>query len=151
MSRPRAVPLVGALAARRRTLAGVSAGAAAAALALWLVPDPAPPPGARWGVDQLRVRRTAHGHMLDLRYQVVDPTRAGSLLAKRASAYLVHERSGRRLAVPDTPKAGTLRAKGVPEAGRSYFALFSNPGGLVRRGDQVSVVLGDLTARLTVE
>lgn len=106
---------------------------------------------ARWGVDQLRIRRTAQGHLLDLRYHVVDPRRAGSLLAEDGPVYVVHERSGMKLPVPRTPKAGALRTTGTPRAGRSYFALFTNPGGMVRRGDQVSVVLGELTARLTVE
>lgn len=68
-----------------------------------------------------------------------------------SAAYLVHERSGERLSVPSTPKAGALRTTGVPQAGRSYFALFSNPSGRVQRGDKVSIVLGELTATLIVE
>lgn len=103
------------------------------------------------GIDQLRIRRTAEGHMLDLRYRVIDPDRARTLLAKDSTAYIVHDRSGRRLQVPNTPKAGALRNRGLPKAGRSYFALFANPGGLVRHGDRVTVVLGELTTHLTVE
>jgi len=106
---------------------------------------------AAWGVDRLHIRPTARGHLLDLRYRVVEPGRARTLLAKRTSAYVVHERSGRRLPVPDTPKAGALRSRGEPQAGRTYFALFANPGGLVRPGDRVTVVLGDLSVALTVE
>ncbi len=127
----------------------MAAGAAVVVLAIAARSTPAV--CERSGVDQLRIHRTAGGHLLDLRYRVVDPQRATSLLAKDNTAYLVDEKSGRRLPVPSTPKAGSLRAKGVPRAGRSYFALFTNPGGLVRRGDQVSVVLGELTAQLTVE
>lgn len=142
MTRPRA----------RRVATAVLAVGAAVLLATWVVSERATLTSSeRWGVDQLRVHRTAEGHLLDLRYRVVDPRRAGSLLAKDITAYLVHERSGRRLPVPSTPKAGSLRNTGQPRAGRSYFALFSNPGKLVQRGDQVSVVLGDLTAELTVE
>jgi hypothetical protein len=144
--------IVRALAWHLRWLVLLAAAAAAALLAIWLVARPAPPgAGDRWGVDQLRIHRTARGHLLDLRYRVVDARRAGSLLARAGTAYLVHERTGRRLPVPSTPKAGSLRNTGQPRAGRSYFALFSNPGGLVRRGDRVSVVLGELGARLTVE
>lgn len=133
-------------------VAGAVAVAVAASLAAWAVAGPpAPAAGERWGVDGLRIVRTAGGHLLDFRYHVVDPGRAASLLARDGRAYVVHERSGVRLPVPSTPKAGPLRTTGVPEAGRGYFALFSNPGGLVRRGDRVSVVVGDLTADLTVE
>lgn len=141
-----------AIARHRWWLERLAAGGAAALVAIWLVTGTSPP-AARdlCGVDQLRIHRTADGHMLDLRYRVVDPQRAGSLLAKDSQAYLVHERSGQRLPVPTTPKAGALRTTGQPRAGRSYFALFSNPGRVVQRGDQVAVVLGDLTANLTVE
>jgi hypothetical protein len=137
---------------RGRWLALLSASSAAVLLATWVLAALGTPSAReRWGVDQLRVHRTAGGHLLDLRYQVVDPARAGSLLAEESSVYLVHEKSGLRLPVPSTPKAGSLRNTGVPRAGRAYFALFTNPGGLVQRGDQVSVMLGALTAELTVE
>jgi len=152
MTPTNATRIVRAIVEHRRSLALVAAGAAVVVLAIAARSTPAKPTlDERSGVDQLRIHRTAGGHLLDLRYRVVDPQRATSLLAKDNTAYLVDEKSGRRLPVPSTPKAGSLRAKGVPRAGRSYFALFTNPGGLVRRGDQVSVVLGELTAQLTVE
>jgi hypothetical protein len=136
----------------RRWCALLLAGGAIALLVVGRVTPVAPSPaGARWGVDQLHIHRTGAGHLLDLRYRVVDPQRAGSLLGKQSAAYVVHARSGRRLSVPSTPKAGALRNTGVPKAGRTYFALFSDPGEIVRAGDRVSVVLGDLTAELTVE
>jgi hypothetical protein len=136
----------------RPWLAWLGAGGAAAALAASiLAAPPAPAEGERFGVDQLRIMRTATGHLLDLRYRIVDPERAAPLLAKDTAVYVVHERSGARLRVPSTPKAGPLRNTGVPRAGRAYFALFSNPGGLVQRGDEVSVVAGELTTKLTVE
>jgi len=137
----------------RRIRTVLALGGAAVLLAIWAAPEPARPTsaGERWGIDQLRVHRTAGGHMLDLRYRVVDPRRAASLLAEDGDAYLVHRRSGRRLGVPSTPKAGPLRNTGQPLAGRTYFVLFASAGTLVQRGDRVSVVLGDLTAELTVE
>jgi hypothetical protein len=50
-----------------------------------------------------------------------------------------------KLQVPDTPKMGSLRQKTrQPEAGRIYFALFGNPGGLVKHGSKVTLVVGDL-------
>ena len=146
-------PMLGARARRFVRSVGVLIGG----VVLVMVAISAPPRPAsatvneHCGVDQLRIHRTANGQLLDLRYRVVDPQLATTLLAKDNTAYAVHEQSGTRLRVPSTPKAGSLRTKGSPRAGRSYFALFTNPGGLVRRGDQVSVVLGDLTAELTVE
>lgn len=137
---------------RRRWLALAAAGGVAAILAASSGDRPvAPEPGARWGVDELRIRRTAEGHLLDLRYRVVDPERARTVLAEDGPAYLQHARTGARLSVPSTPKAGPLRNTGVPRAGRTYFVLFNNPGGVVRRGDRVSVVLGELAAELTVQ
>jgi hypothetical protein len=134
----------------KRLFAVLVATAAAVLVARCLSPA-TPTASERCGIDELHIRRTAEGHLLDLRYRVVDSERATSLLAKKTTAYVVDEKSGTRLSVPTTPKAGSLRTTGVPRAGRSYFALFTNPGGLVRRGDRVSVVLGDLTTRLTVE
>lgn len=135
-----------------RTLAWLGSAALAAALLTGALFQAArPTTRERWGVGQLRIHRTAGGHLLDLRYQVVDPERARTLLAEHSPAYLVHDKSGSRLLVPSTPKAGSLRNTGTPRAGRSYFALFMNPGGLVKRGDRVSLVLGPLATKLTVE
>jgi hypothetical protein len=134
-----------------RVLPLLVAGALVVIAATQWAASPAIPEGERWGVDQLRIHRTADGRMLDLRYRVVEPDRARSLLAKDSVAYLVHDRSGTRLPVPSTPKAGALRNHGRARAGRSYFALFTNAGALVKPGDRVTVVLGELTAHLTVE
>jgi len=133
-------------------VAFLGAGGVAVLLAAWATASPpTPPQGQRFGVDRLRIMRTAGGHLLDFRYRVVDPKLAAPLLTKAARGHVVDEKTGARLAVPDMPKAGPLRNTGVAHAGRTYFALFNNPGGLVRRGDRVSVVLGELTAQLTVE
>ena len=80
------------------------------------------------------------------------PSKAKPLLERRVDAHLVDLATGKALAVPDAPKTGRLRSKGVPEAGRVYFVLFQNQGGLLERGDRVSVVIGDFRAEgLTVE
>lgn len=112
---------------------------------------PAHPVGERWGVDDLHIRRTAEGYLLDFRYRIVDAKLAESLLERDSSVYVLHEKSGAKLPVPSTPKAGPLRNTGQPKVGRSYFALFTNPAGMVQRGDRVSVVLGDMNAKLIVE
>lgn len=102
---------------------------------------------ARWGVDQLVVRSTAAGNLLDFRYRVIDPAKAAALHGRDSKPYLVDLKSGRRLPVPSTPKAGALWNHGAVKAGRSYFALFSNPGKLVRSGDRVSIVIDGFAAR----
>lgn len=102
----------------------------------------------RWGIDKLRVVRTGAGHLLDFRYRVVDAQKAAPLLARGSKPIAIDEKSGARLGVPSTPKAGALRSHsyGRPKQGRTYFALFANHGGLVKRGDQVSVVIGSFKA-----
>jgi len=135
----------------RRWIAVLAALCAAAVLSSWAFVELSTAAGEGFGVDQLHIRRTAGGHLLDLRYQVVDSQRAASLLAEESMVYVIHAKSGKRLVVPSTPKTGPLRNTGVPQAGRSYFALFTNPGGLAQPGDRVTVVLGALSTELTVE
>jgi hypothetical protein len=100
----------------------------------------------RWGINDLRVVRTAAGHLLDFRYHVVDAVKAAAVQKREARPYLVDLKSGRRLAVPTTPKAGALWNHGQVKPGRTYFALFSNPGRAVQRGDRVSVVIDKFMA-----
>lgn len=106
----------------------------------------------RWGIEIVRLSLTAYGHMVDFRFRVLDSVRAKPLLERNVSAHLVDEATGKALAVPDDAKTGRLRNHGVPEVGRVYFVLFQNQGGLLEKGDRVSVVIGDFRAGgLTVE
>jgi hypothetical protein len=119
-------------------------------------PEPAAPPSAaknwharrgvyfqrNWGVDIVGVRRVSSGYMLEFRYRVLDPAKAQVLNDKNARAYLIDEVTGARLAVPAMENIGELRQSAAPEANRTYFILFGNPGGLVKRGGPVSVVIG---------
>jgi hypothetical protein len=106
----------------------------------------------RWGVEIVRLNLTAYGHMVDFRFRVLDPVKAKPLLERNVSAHLIDEATGKALAVPDAPKTGRMRNKGVPETGRVYFVLFQNQGGLLEKGDRVSVVIGDFRVEgLTVE
>jgi hypothetical protein len=87
--------------------------------------------------------------MLDFRYRVLDGEKARALVDRRVRPYLVDETSGARLMVPAPPKIGPLRPSvrhGPPKEGRTYFVLFANPGGLVRQGQRVSVVIGNFRA-----
>jgi hypothetical protein len=106
----------------------------------------------RWGIDQIHIHRSAGGHLLDLRFRVVDPSKAAAVLARAATIHVLDTKSGTELEVPSTPKAGPLRNSGQPEIGRSYFALFTNPANLVRHGDRVSLLIdGQQIADLLVQ
>jgi hypothetical protein len=100
-------------------------------------------PEERWGVKVLGVRRTANAYMLDFRFRVTDPAKATPLLARTAKPFLVDEATGTTLGVPSAPRVGSLRAKGNPEANRSYFILFGNSRGLVKKGSKVTVGIDD--------
>jgi len=111
----------------------------------------------KWGIRLESIRLTAAGYMIDLRYRVTDPETAAPLLKRGMGIkrYVIVERSGAVLHIPETAKLGALRsAVSVPEMvkkDRIYGALFANPGRHVKQGDRVTVVLGDFKAEnLTV-
>ena len=106
----------------------------------------------RWGVEITALRRTAHGHMLDFRYRVLDPDKAKALFVRQTKPSLIHERTGKVLAVPETAKIGPLRNSNAPKQGKIYWMFFGNAGKLVQVGDKVTVAIGDFRAEgLTVE
>ena len=101
----------------------------------------------KWGVQVMSLRTTSAGYMLDFRFKVIEPEKAKPLLDKKVQAYIFHPQTGARLGVPTAPKTGALRQKTTdPEAGKIYFIFFTNPGQLLRAGDEVNVVIGDFTA-----
>jgi hypothetical protein len=59
---------------------------------------------------------------------------------------LVHQASGKVLAVPVTAKVGPLRNSNAPLEGRTYWMFFGNAGDLVQAGDKATVVIGDFRA-----
>jgi len=106
----------------------------------------------KWGIKILSLRPTAAGHLLDLRFRVVDPPKASDLLNSEKKAYLVDQASGKTLPVPVT-RLGPMRQMTLkPVTDRVYFILFSNGQGVVREGDKVTLVIGDLKIEnITVE
>lgn len=106
----------------------------------------------KWGIEIVGLRLTAAGHMLDLRYKVIDPKKAAFMLNRKNKAHLIDQKTQRAVGVKDVPKIGKLRQNTPkPEAGRIYFILFPNPG-LIQADSQVTLVVGDLRAEnLTVE
>jgi hypothetical protein len=99
-----------------------------------------------WGVDSLDVKTVESGQMVRFSYLVLDPIMAAQLNDKKASPSLIDEQAHVSLEVPVVDKVGQLRQTSTPEAGRSYWMVFSNKGGHVKRGDRVSVVIGRFRA-----
>lgn len=97
------------------------------------------------GIEVKGLQLSAAGYMLDFRYRVLDPVKAAPLLERKIQPYLLDEASGARLAVPDAPKVGQLRATSRNKviAGRTYYMLFANPGRYLRAGSKVTLVAGD--------
>ena len=115
-------------------------------------------PGARnfyqftWGVDIIGVKALSSGLMLRFSYRVVNAEMAKTLNDKRATPYLVDEKTGAKLEVPTMEKVGQLRQTGTPEVGREYWMVFANKGKFVKRGSHVDVVIGNFRANgLVVE
>jgi hypothetical protein len=99
----------------------------------------------RWGIELTALHMTAAGHMIDFRYRVLDKDKAAPLFKRQTKPYLIHQASGKVLAVPNTAKIGSLRNSNIPQQGRIYWMFFGN-NGTVKNGDKVSVVIGDFRA-----
>ena len=97
----------------------------------------------RYGIKVVGVHLTAAGYMLDFRFRVLDPARAGHLFDKEVKPCLVDQASGARMMVPAPPKIGALRSSAktvIPD--RNYFILFANPGCYIKPGSKVTVEIG---------
>ena len=138
-------------------LAGVLIAAGIGALALWLPQrsngqtSAEPPPqwqrpavsasglAERSGVRLIRVAVTAGGGLLDLRYQVIDPSKAAAVHEARTPPAIVDERTG---LVLNRLLMGHAH-QGQLKPAVSYYLIFENTGNWVRRGSEVTVLLGD--------
>jgi hypothetical protein len=99
-----------------------------------------------WGVDSLDVKAVESGQLIRFSYYVQDATKAAQLNDKKANPFLIDEQARVRLEVPTMEKVGQLRQSSTPEAGKSYWMVFSNKGGIVKPGDRVTVVIGNFRA-----
>ena len=114
---------------------------------------PAAAPGAAAGIEVTAVRVSAAGRVVDFRYRVVDPGKAREVLSRQTEVYAIDQATGVRLPVPRAGKVGALRQSASQAvAGKVYFVLFGNTGGVVKPGSLVTVVLGGVRiADLPVE
>jgi hypothetical protein len=99
-----------------------------------------------WGIDSLSVKWAESGEMVRFTYRVLDPQKAKGLNDKRQEPSLVDEKAHVKLVVPTMDKVGKLRQTSSPEPGKTYWMLFSNKRGYVKRGDRVNVVIGNFHA-----
>lgn len=105
-----------------------------------------------WGIDSLSVKAVESGELIRFTYHVLDPDKSKALNDKKIDAYLLAQDAHIRLSVPTLEKVGQLRQSPPPEAGKSYWMAFSNPGRRVRPGDRVDVLIGQFRAEgLVVE
>ena len=138
-------------------LAGVLIAAGIGTLALWLPqrsngqPSVEPPPegrrpavsasglAERSGVRLVRVAVTAGGGLLDLRYQVVDPSKAVTVHEAGTPPAIIDERTG---LVLNRLLMGHAH-QGPLKPAVSYYLVFENTGNWVNHGSEVTVLLGD--------
>jgi len=99
-----------------------------------------------WGVDEFRVKQVESGELIRFTWRVLDPTKAKSLNDKKIQPVLIDPQARVQLSVPTMEKVGQLRQSSTPEAGKSYWMAFSNSGRPVKRGDRVTVVIGQFRA-----
>ena len=99
-----------------------------------------------WGVDIVGVKLVSSGLMVRFSYRVLDANRAKVLNDKKATPFLIDEKSKVQMVVPTMEKVGQLRQASPPENGREYWMVFSNKGNLIKPGSRVDVVIGRFRA-----
>jgi len=99
-----------------------------------------------WGIEGLSVKSAEAGEVIRFTYQVLDANKAQMLNDKKVEPALIDDQAHVKLVVPLMDKVGKLRQSSPPEAGKTYWMLFSNKGGHVKRGDKVNVVIGKFRA-----
>lgn len=96
------------------------------------------------GINITSLRMTAAGHMLDLRYKVTDEKMAAAFLNAGTRPFLVHDGTGTVLGVPALEKVGRLQqTRNPPTEGITYFMFFENLLNAVKKGDTLTLVIGD--------
>ena len=95
-----------------------------------------------FGVDSIAAKAVESGELIKFSYRVLDAEKARPLNEKTNEPVMFDPAINAKLIVPSLEKVGQLRQSSSPEAGKSYWMAFSNPGRVVKRGDRVSVTIG---------
>jgi hypothetical protein len=93
----------------------------------------------------VRIKPAVNGMMLDLRYRVIDLEKAREMIKQSTPITLVDQASGAILPIPNMAKVGKLR--NLPNSDDTkilYWIFFNNPGGMVKPGTKVTLVIGDV-------
>ena len=107
---------------------------------------------SEWGVASLSVKAVESGELIRFTYRVLDPAKSAQLNDKKLEPSLIFPAGHIKLVIPSLENVGALRQSTTPEAGKSYWMAFSNPGRKVKRGDRVDVAIGQFHAEgLVVE
>jgi hypothetical protein len=99
-----------------------------------------------WGVDSLSVKWAEQGEIVRFSYRILDAQKATALNDKALEPSLIDPQAGVKLVVPALEQVGILRQSGTPEAGKVYWMAFSNSGRRVKRGDRVTIQIGEFRA-----
>jgi hypothetical protein len=91
------------------------------------------------GVRIVFVAVSGGGGLVDLRFQVVNPDKAAYVHDDTYPPAVIDQSTG---LVVDELLMGHFHASQY-NPGQTYYLIFENPGSLVRRGNKVSVLLGD--------
>ncbi|MCU7846046.1 MAG: hypothetical protein KZQ93_19600 [Candidatus Thiodiazotropha sp. (ex Monitilora ramsayi)] len=98
------------------------------------------------GVEILSLQLTAAGYMMDFRFRVLDVKKAKDFFDYRIKPYLHVEKSNAKLPVPMAAKVGAFRStdrgKNI-KPNKTYYIVFGNPDAHVKRGEKVTLVMGD--------
>jgi hypothetical protein len=100
----------------------------------------------KWGVKLISLNLTSAGFMMDFRFRVLDANKALLLFDYRIKPHILVEKSQAKLPVPMAAKVGafrpTNRGKNI-KADKNYYMIFANPDRHVKRGEKVTVIIGD--------
>ena len=108
------------------------------------VPPVSTDPAGQYGIEVASLRMTAGGTALDFRYKVVDADKAAKVGREGGPSYIL-DKEGRRISPRNVQQIGDYySARHLDRPGNTYSTWFANQGGILRSGDVVSVVIGDL-------
>ena len=94
---------------------------------------------AETGVRLVHVALTAGGGMIDLRYQIVDPDKAVIVHDEETPPTLVDEATGQAISTTWHEHDSTQEL----HTGVNYYELIMNPDGIIKRGNTVTLIIGD--------
>lgn len=97
----------------------------------------------KWGIRPLSIRLTGSDRFLDFRYLVINVEKARPIMQREKRAILKDQETGETFHVTMT-KVGAMRGTvNALKQGSRYFMLFANSDKSIRRGNKVSVIIGD--------